>query len=233
VPVVANPDPKRLQARVVVVNCSSTWTAGLVESIGRHVEQGGWLITSDWALDYLLEKAFPGMLRWNRTTTGTETIGVEPALDSLWSDIVVLGADPQWWLWGSHPVEVLDPERVRIEAASHDLLVKFTAPVVAARFDWGQGHVFHVISHFWAKTTATPTVRHSGPGVDFLRSGMRLSEEGVEAVLESTRTRPDEVTFAALQSAATATELVAQLCVQALGPKSEAAGLSPPFAIAA
>jgi hypothetical protein len=211
-----NPEPKRLRARIVFVNCSDTYHRGLVDAIARHVAEGAWLVTTDWALHYVLERAFPHHLRWTQRMTGDEVIAVEPYLESVWSEIVVLGADPQWWLWGSYPIEVVDPERVRIEAASHDLLQRYGAPVVAARFDWGKGHVFHVISHFWAKRSRTPTRRHQGPCTDFLKAGMGLSDEGIAQVLREAVIAPDAVSFAELQSAATATELVAQLCVRAV-----------------
>jgi hypothetical protein len=160
----------------------------------------------------VLERAkIPGLLRWTGRTTGDEVIAVEPYLESVWAEIVVLGADPQWWLWGSYPIEIVGPQRVRIEAASHDLLRSYGAPVVAARFDWGRGHVFHVISHFWAKRSGTPTSRHQGPCSDFLKAGMRLSDAGVAQALREAVVTPEAVSFAAIQSAATATELVAQL----------------------
>lgn len=202
-------------ARVAFVNCSNGYSTGLVTALAGFVHDGGHLVTSDWALDGVIEKAFPGLVRWNRKGTATETIGVEPVMDGLWSDVVVLGADPQWWLWGSHPIEVIDHDRVRVEAASHDLLKKYDAPVVAVRFAWGRGEVFHVISHFWAKTTATPTVRHQGGAEDFLRAGMRLSENGIAEVTAKAKAPEGAVNFASLQSAVTATELVAQLCARA------------------
>ncbi|MEM6404815.1 MAG: hypothetical protein AAF757_32090, partial [Cyanobacteria bacterium P01_D01_bin.116] len=84
--------------------------------------------------------------------------------NSLWSEVVVLGADPQWWLeTSSYPIEILNPDKVKIEAASHDLLQSYNAPVVAVSFDWGKGHVFHVISHFWCKRTRALTPRHQAP----------------------------------------------------------------------
>jgi hypothetical protein len=101
------------------------------------------------------------------------------------------------------------------EAASHDLLARYDAPVVAARFPWERGHVIHVISHFWAKTSAMPTLRHKGPCTVFLKAGMRLTDEGMGRVLREAGVEPERVNFAMLQSAATATELVAQLCVRA------------------
>jgi hypothetical protein len=235
IPRTVDPDPKRLgDARLVMVNCSNSYDTALVERIAGYVDAGCTLVTSDWALDGVLEKAFPGTVRWNRKNTGDEVVSVEPDVNSLWSEIVIPGANPQWWLWGSHPVEVLDPERVRVEAASHDLLKRYEAPVVAARFDWGRGYVFHVISHFWAKRSGTPTPRHGGSAEDFLRAGMRLSEAGVAEAFRASGVSSGDVNFAQLQSAATATELIAQLCVQAVGvapaspPGGEASAPSAP-----
>jgi hypothetical protein len=131
--------------------------------------------------------------------------------------VVVLGAEPQWWLEGSsHAIEVIDRDRVRIEAASHDLLVRYGAPVVAVSFEWGSGRVFHVISHFWNKRSRQPTARHRGPALDFLQAGMRLSDRGIAKAIRESRVDPDQLSFGELQSAATATELVAQLSARAI-----------------
>lgn len=222
IPAEVNPGKSGLMnANIAFVNCSGKYGGVLLENIEEFVRNGGWLVSSDWALDKILETKFKGMVRWNKKNTGTEVISVEPTMDSLWSDIVVLGADPQWWLWGSHPIEVLNKERVKIEAASHDLLVKYNAPVVAVRFNWGAGHIFHTIGHFWAKNSHTPTVRHTGPSKDFLKAGMKLSIDSIARVASSVKFNLEEVNFANVQSAATATELVAQLCVLATKDKLE------------
>jgi hypothetical protein len=218
VPCAMDPDPNSLNAHVVFAICSGNYPKGLLERVAGYVEDGGWLVTSDWGLEHILEAKFPGTARWTQRGTGDEVISVEPALDSLWSGIVVLGADPQWWLeGGSHPIEVLDPGKVQVEAASHDLLVRYGAPVAGVAFDWGAGHVYHIISHFWHRRSRTPAERFRGPCVDFLRAGMRLSEAGIEKVLRQARIQPETLNFAMLQSAATATELVAQLCARATG----------------
>ncbi|MEW6282311.1 MAG: hypothetical protein AB1758_27135 [Candidatus Eremiobacterota bacterium] len=206
----------KVSAPLVVVNCSGSYPDALVKSAPGWVEKGKTLITSDWALHYVIEQAFPGTLKWTGTRSSEETIGVEPELDSVWSEVVVLGADPQWWLWGSYGVEVVDPGRVRVEARSHDSLVRYGSPIVAARFPHGAGTVFHAIGHFWAKKSGTPTATHDGPAEDFLRRGMRLSEDGVGKVLRDGGEEVAQVNFARLQSAVTATELVAQLGVRSL-----------------
>ena len=42
---------------------------------------------------------------------------------------------------------------------------------------------------------------------------MKLSDRGIEEVLEQGKIEPKTLNFARIQSAATATELVAQLCI--------------------
>jgi hypothetical protein len=112
-------------------------------------------------------------------------------------------------------VSRLVPDKVAIEAASHDLLSRHSAPVVAVSFDWGKGHVFHVISHFWCKRSRTPTQRHQGPCTDFLKAGMKLSDDSINKVLAIAQIKADTLNFAQLQSAVTSTELIAQLCIRA------------------
>jgi len=225
VPCTMNPNASKLDAQIIFVNCSSTYDKALIEHLSQRVNEGKWLVSSDWALGRFIEPVFPGMVKFTGRATGDEVISVEPSLNSLWSDVVVLGADPQWWLEGSsHPIEVLSPDKVAIEAASHDLLSRHSAPVVAVSFDWGKGHVFHVISHFWCKRSRTPTQRHQGPCTDFLKAGMKLSDDSIDKVLAITpkgellriaQIKADTLNFAQLQSAVTSTELIAQLCIRA------------------
>ena len=89
---------KKLNAKIVFVNCSRNYNSALVTNIGHHVSNGKWLVISDWALHYILEPAFPNTVRWTQKSTAEYIISVEPFVNSLWSNIVVLGADPQWWL---------------------------------------------------------------------------------------------------------------------------------------
>ena len=217
-PFMTDPRKRSLKAsQIAFVNCSGRYRQRLIDHLTTYVADGGWLVTSDWALGLVVEKAFPNTVRKAAGHTGDEVISVEPGLESLWDEVVVLGADPQWWIEGSsHPIDVVDPDRVRIEAASHDLLRRYKAPAVGVSFDWERGHVFHVISHFWCKRSRTPTARHSGSSLDFLKAGMRLSDDGIAKIFEQARIEPASLNFAQIQSAATATELVAQLCVRAI-----------------
>ncbi|WP_439342592.1 hypothetical protein [Vacuolonema iberomarrocanum] len=208
---------KNSPAKLAFVNCSNSYNQKLIQRLRDRVQDGMWLVSSDWALGHFLQQAFPGMVAHKGRVSGDEVVSVEASLDSLWSNVVVLGADPQWWLEGSsHPINILNPDKVTVESASHELLVRYNAPAVAVRFDWGAGHVFHVVSHFWCRRSRTPTARHRGPCTDFLQAGMKLSEAGIATVLEKGGIQPDTLNFAEMQTAATSTELIAQLCIQAI-----------------
>ena len=219
VPFNFDPTARNLRkARVAFANCTGSAHRVLTSDSEPFAREGGWLVSTDWSLQSVIQPCFPNTIRRKSgRNSGDEVVAVEPNTDSLWSEVMVPGADPQWWLEASsYPIDVLDTERVRIEAASHELLVKYDAPVVSARFDWHDGHVYHVISHMWLKRSRVPQKdRYRAPCTEFLRDGMRLSEEGIEKVLAKSRVSADSIDFATIQSAATTTELVAQLCIEA------------------
>jgi len=205
-------DPKSLKQRFVFLNCAGNYDAKLKTRLEAHVRSGALLVSSDWALSRVIEPMFPKTIgRAPGKSSGDEVVGIEPALESLWSDVVVLGVDPQWWVEGASEPIVVKGEGVRVEANSHELLVKYGAPAVAATFGWDAGRVFHVMSHFWLKRTRAHSDAHSGDAADFLRRGMKLSEEGIAAVFSESKVAPGAVTFGSLQSAATSSELVAHL----------------------
>lgn len=208
-------------AAITIGNCG--WRPANPTAVTAWVEGGGWLITSDWALG-AVSQCFPDTVaRKGSASTGDEVIGIEPSAESAFADVVVLGCDPQWWLESaSYPIEVLDPERVVIEAASHELLRRFEAPAVATRFDWGAGHVFHVISHFWLKKTRQADARHQGSAEDFMRIGMRLDDAAIAEAFAAASVAPSQVGFAALQSAVTSTELLVRLCTDAAARRAPA-----------
>ena len=221
IPFSINPNQKALsKCAIAFANCSSSCHQNLSGGQAeRFVQDGGWLISSDWSLANVVQKQFPGKIgRSKGRHTGDEVVSVEPTNQSLWAEVAVPGADPQCWVESSsYPIEVLDSDNVSIEAASCELFRKYDAPVAAARFDWGGGHVYHVISHFWLKRTRQPgSSRYSGPAKLFLDLGLKLEPGEVDRLSNQFGSRFSKMNFATFQSAATSTELIAQLCVEAV-----------------
>lgn len=94
VPVTMNPNADKLKARIIFANYSSSYDNKLIAQLREQVENGKWLVSSDWALGLLIAQAFPNMVQRAQGATGDEVISVEPSLNSLWSEVVVLGAEP-------------------------------------------------------------------------------------------------------------------------------------------
>ena len=78
--------------------------------------------------------------------------------------------DPQWWLEASsYPISVVDAERVKVLITSRELGEKYGERPVAVWFRWGEGDVFHMISHYYLQRTEERTARHRGKAEALLR----------------------------------------------------------------
>ena len=63
--------------QTIYVNCPSSFPREAAMKLKKFVEDGGQLITTDWALKYVLEVAFPGTVRFSGNSTGDEVVAVE------------------------------------------------------------------------------------------------------------------------------------------------------------
>ena len=63
--------------QTVYVNCPSSFPVDVAMKLRAFVEQGGQLITTDWALHHVLEKAFPGTVKYSGNSTGDEVVAIE------------------------------------------------------------------------------------------------------------------------------------------------------------
>ena len=126
---------------------------------------GGWLITTDWALKHIIETIFPGYIRWNRERTADAVVSCQilepnhPFLDGVlteiqqdkWSKkaINTKKSEFKWWLENrSFPIQVLNPE-VRVLISSMEIQKKWGDAPVLCYFDYGKtgGRIIHLISH--------------------------------------------------------------------------------------
>ena len=85
--------------------------------------------------------------------------------------------DPQWWLEASsYPISIVDRERVEVLITSRELGEKYGEAPVAVWFRWGQGDVFHMISHYYLQRTELRTARHRGGAESyFAEKGMAMT----------------------------------------------------------
>ena len=165
--------------QLLIVNCPGQVSPRAVGRIRRFVEAGGSLFTTDWALKHVVESAFPGVLAFQKAPTRDDVVRIEVNdRDNIYLQGVLDGQDdPQWWLEGSsYPITVLDRERVQVLITSRELGEKYGETPVAVWFRWGEGDVFHMISHYYLQRTELRTARHQSAAAGyFAEKGVAMS----------------------------------------------------------
>jgi hypothetical protein len=147
-----------------------------VEPVGlrkleRFVFLGGFLFTTDWALRNVLEKAFPGYVEYNEKPTTDEVVRVEVLdfEDPFLKSILGPKDDPQWWLEGSsYPIKIMDEQKVHVLVSSKEIKDKYGESPVFVTFDYGEGKIYHMISHFYLQRSETRTNRHKASAEAYL-----------------------------------------------------------------
>lgn len=176
-------DPKRLDRmnldpdQVVFVNCPGTFSRKGVHRLRQFVHDGGFLFTTDWALQNVVEPAFPGYVEYNGRPTNDDVVQVELVAtdDPFLQSIIGPNDEPQWWLEGSsYPIRILREDDVQVLIRSRELEQKYGEAPVLVAFDFGEGRVYHMISHFYLQRTETRTERHAMDSATYLR------EQGID-----------------------------------------------------
>jgi hypothetical protein len=175
----ARADWKRMQ--VLLVNCPGQLPPDAMRKIPAWVREGGYLVTTDWALKHVLEPLFPGRVRHNGQQTSECVVPVQldgesadPLLDGFLED----GRDPLWWLEGSsYPIEVLDTLRVRVLARSKEVGEKWGQEPVVVTFDEGRGTVLHLLSHLYLQRSDVRDARDAMPAAAWYQNSLGLTED--------------------------------------------------------
>jgi len=159
--------------QVVFINCPGNLNKKGLRKLESFVRAGGFLFTTDWALRHVIETAFPGFLAFNDRPTLDEVVRIEilDREDTILQSVLDEQDDPQWWLEGSsYPIQILDSKRVRVLIQSKELKERHGEAPVFVSFDYGEGQVYHMISHFYLQRSETRTARHAAPSTDYLAS---------------------------------------------------------------
>lgn len=151
---------------LVIVGCpgDQILPAALLR-LKQYVIQGGWVLTTDWCIKFVIETMFPGYIRWNRERTDDAVVACQilepnhPFLDGVlreirqekWSKAQNIKKDEfRWWLERkSFPIQNLDPKRVSVLISSRELGQKWGDSPILCFFNYGKngGRVIHMISH--------------------------------------------------------------------------------------
>jgi hypothetical protein len=208
--------------QLLIVNCPGDVSPRAVRRIRAFVEAGGSLFTTDWALKHVVEPAFPGVLGFQKAPTRDDVVRIEVRdRDNIYLQGVLDGRDdPQWWLEASsYPITILDPGRVQVLITSRELGEKYGEMPVAVWFRWGEGDVFHMISHYYLQRTELRTARHQAPAAGY------FAEKGVamSPVMEAEYT---DLSLAEVESAKPSAAFMANVIIEKKRRQREREGRS-------
>jgi hypothetical protein len=135
--------------------------------INYYVSNGGWILTTDWALFHIIEKQFPGFIRWNKNRTDDAVVACQilepdhPFLEGVLGEIQqakwtkksssnTKKSEFRWWLENrSFPIQIVNLNEVKVLIASQELKSRWGEAPVLVYFNHGpnNGRVIHMISH--------------------------------------------------------------------------------------
>ncbi|CAN5296999.1 hypothetical protein BH10CYA1_BH10CYA1_28910 [soil metagenome] len=136
--------------KVLIVDCAGSAPRESFQRIRDFVVRGGYLLATDWALDNLIEKAFPGYVEYDRKKNAEAiydayVVNPEPV---LFANAVT---NAHWKMdESSHLLRVVKPGSVRVLARSRKLEKEDPGSqgVLAVVFPFGKGYVMHMVGHF-------------------------------------------------------------------------------------
>jgi hypothetical protein len=196
--------------QLLIVNCPGDVSRAAVTRIRQFVESGGSLFTTDWALKHVIEPAFPGVLAFDKAPTADDVVRIEVRdRENIYLQGVLDGQDdPQWWLEASsYPISVVDRERVQVLITSRELGEKYGETPVAVWFRWGEGDVFHMISHYYLQRTELRTARHQA------KASTYFEEKGVPVPVEMAADM-DELCLSDVESAKPSAALMSNVIIE-------------------
>jgi hypothetical protein len=171
--------------QILIINCPGQVNEDALPKIKNFVNKGGFLFTTDWALLNILEKIFPRYLKYNQRPTADDCVRVElldktnKFLEGLFND----DADPIWWLESSsYPIQILDKTRVNLLIVSKEMQEKYGEDPIVITFDYGDGTVLHMTSHYYLQRAELRTKRHKMSAKEYIQSEMAFSDAEAEEI---------------------------------------------------
>jgi hypothetical protein len=136
---------------VLIVDCAGEVPPAGLEAVNKFVKNGGWLLTTDWALDGCLARAIPGYVEWNNAYSSSEIIDARINPNAP-ADLLRNTVPKAYWKLDKQCqiVKILKPEEVEVIAFSNRLRREDPngMGVLALTFKFGKGRVLHLVGHF-------------------------------------------------------------------------------------
>jgi len=203
-----NPD------QMLIVNCpGSDISSQSLRKIKTYVGEGGFLFTTDWALLHVLEKIFPDYVKYNQRPTGDDCVGVEIVSkdNKFLEGLFESDSDPIWWLESSsYPITILDKEKVKVLVKSKEMENKYGEGPIVILFDYGEGIVLHMTSHYYLQRAELRTKRHQKSAKDYVMSEMAFSPKEAEELENDLK----DLSLGEAESAYSTTQFISNVIVE-------------------
>lgn len=191
------------KCKVMIVDCAGVIPRAAVQPLRNFVMKGGYLLTTDWSLQNVIEQAFPGYVQWNRDNTEgviTDAFIMDPAVTLMNG---VSGRNFTWKLDRmSQCVRILRPDKVHLIArsahlAQHDPQLRvlpdpLQAGALAFGFSFGRGKVLHLVGHFdnCSNSFRTQLLPDPAPGIGISLRQALATNFIIEALKKAQTTSP-------------------------------------------
>jgi hypothetical protein len=137
------------RATLLVINCPGELSDTNIEVVRQFLNRGGYLLTTDWSLSGCLQRICPGYVYWDGAYSKSEI--VDGIIVTPENSLVRGATSPAPWKLDDKS-ELIKPgarKALQVLARSRHLSFEDTVNmgVLAVTFDYGQGHVLHMIGH--------------------------------------------------------------------------------------
>jgi hypothetical protein len=181
--------------QVLMVNCTGEMSPAARERVRRFVTAGGLLYTTDHAVHFLIERIFPGYLKWKGVTSNEEIFPMQTAGEQGLLAKIGGSAHPRWQLaGGGYLFDVVDPHRVEVLMRSSQVAARYGTPALGVRFRVGDGQVVHVTGHFYTQPGQRPEVAAAGRAFEQISANVVAEKAAdnprIQALYDQSTKRP-------------------------------------------
>lgn len=143
--------------QVLMVNCPGSVPKGAVAKIKKFLDDGGYVFTTDWAIEGTVHKVSPGYIALvpvlSEDVLPVHKCGTSE--NELTKFIHTDDGSPAWWCEiGFYLIKILKPEAVSVLIESKKMKKRYRYGAMTVEFAVGKGKVIHTVTHFYQKKTS-------------------------------------------------------------------------------
>ncbi|MFW9822378.1 MAG: hypothetical protein ACFFE4_05560 [Candidatus Thorarchaeota archaeon] len=203
-----NPD------QILIINCPGNIYDKGLPKIKNFVKRGGFLFTTDWALQNILEKIFPEYVKYNQRPTGDDCVAVQVVDKSnkFLEGLFKAEEEPIWWLESSsYPIQIIDKKNVKVLVTSKEMEKKYGEAPIVITFKYGDGGtILHMTSHYYLQRAELRTKRHKMSAKEYIQNEMAFTDEEAEEIEKDL----DGLTLGEAESAYSTTQFISNVIVE-------------------